>query len=243
MSVAHLLSVTEKLDAPRIFERSVKLSNGDVANDRGLVSMDKRALYPGPRGTLAETCAALGCPDSSALDPHLKQAHSVHFGADGGIGKCYLEFDPRLAPLPNLVFLALKWRGSDVRVNHYTNIAHHAHSDKVMLVDTWVPAGPVRAAMQSCLSLGRAGDPDDEAVVLLVTEVGSARTSVDISVADAGITLSEIAPTINPVFDAFDLNGAEFLRASGADRFGHIAAGTSRAGAPFATLYYGATQL
>jgi len=240
MSVARLLSVTEGLDAPRIFERSIKLHDGHVATDRGLVSLDKRALYPGPRTTLANTCTALGCPDTSALEPHLSRAHSVHFGADGDIGKCYLEFTPDTAPLPHLVFLAIKWRGDDLRVNHYTSITHQPHADKQTLIDTALPEGPVRNTMHTCLTLARDGDPDDEAVVLHVTEVDTARASIDISVADANQTLADTRPLLAPLFTTFDIDADTHLTD---DRFGHIAAGTDRAGLPFATLYYGATQL
>ncbi|MEJ8562133.1 hypothetical protein QTO30_13480 [Yoonia sp. GPGPB17] len=243
MSVSDLLSVTAELDAPRIFERSIKLSDGHLAEDRGLVSMDKRALYPGPRNTLIEVCAALGCPDSSALHPHLKQASAVHFGADGDIGKCYLEFPPDAAPMPHLVFLAIKWRGDDVRLNHYTGIAHKPHSDKKALVDSLIPDGPVQTTTHACLSLARDGDPDNEAVVLHVTEAGSARASIDISVADAQRSISDAATLLNPLFDAFGLDGKAFFKTSGAARFGHIAAGSDRKGAPFATLYYGAKEL
>jgi hypothetical protein len=142
-----------------------------------------------------------------------------------------------------LVFLAMKWRGDDLRCNHYTTIANQPHPHKEELINTRVPAGSVRAAAQACLTIARDGDPDAEAVVLHVTEIGSARESVDISVADAGLTLSDAAPILGPVFDAFDVNGAAFMDAAGSARFGHIAVGTDRSGAPFATLYFGAEQL
>lgn len=243
MTVARLLSVTGDLDAPRIFERSVKLRKGQMAADRGLVSVSKRALYPGPRSTLAETCAALGCPDITPLEPYLKQSHFVHFGADGDIGKCYLEFTPDAAPWPDLVFLALKWRGGDAKLNRYTTIAHSPHREKEALIDALVPDGPVRAVAQACLMLARDGDPNNKAVVLHVTEDGSPRASIDISVADARQTLSDAAALLTPLFNAFDIDGDALLKSEGDARFGHIAVGTDSAGAPFATLYYGATQL
>ena len=238
MSVARLLSVTEMLDAPRIFERSVKVSAGSPSTDRGMVTFDKRALYPGPRTTLAETCAALGCPDSSALDPLLRQAHAIYFGVDGDIGKCYLEFTYKTAPLPGLVFLAIKWRGTEVKVNHYTTIAHQPHSTKEALIDTLIPAGPVHEAMHACLPVARDGTPGNNAVVLHVTEVGTRRASVDINMADVKLTMADAAPLLSPLYNAYgidpDLSDA---------RFGHLAAGTDRNGAPFATFYFGATQI
>jgi hypothetical protein len=243
MGVARLLAVTATLDAPRIFEESVKLSQGVLSEDRGLVSMDRRALYPGPRTTLAEVCATLGCDDCSALVPNLAAAHSVHFGADDGIGKCYLEFAPDTAPTPGLVFLALKWAGLDRRLNHYTSVTHHSHAAKGALLDALVPAGPVRDAMHASLDLARDGDPDGVAVVLHVTETGTSRASVDISVADARLTLGDVASVIAPVFAGFGVDPAPFLDAHGTAQFGHIAAGMDSKGAAFATLYFGARQL
>lgn len=243
MGVADLLAVTATLDAPRIFERSVKLSQGAMSDDRGLVSMGRRALYPAPRTTLAEVCAALGCDDCTALLPHLAAAHSVHFGADDGIGKCYLEFARDTAPAPDLVFLALKWAGTDRRLNHYTSVTHQSHDAKAALVAALVSAGPVHDAMRASLDLARDGDPDGTAVVLHVTETGSPRASVDISVADARLTLADVADLVAPVFMGFGLDPALFLAAHGAARFGHIAAGMDSEGAAFATLYFGARQL
>lgn len=235
MSVARLLSVTATLETQRIFERSIKISSGVPSKERGMVTFDKRDLYPAPRTTLAEICADLGCPDSSALDPYLKQAHAIYFAADGDIGKCYLEFTPQTTPLPDLVFMAIKWRGEDVKVNHYTSIAHKPHSAKEELIDALVPAGPVRDAMRACLPVARDGTPGGEAVVLHVTEEGTRRASVDINMSDVKLTMAQAAPLLSPLYTAYGIK-PNLTDAN----FGHLAAGTDREGAPFATFYYGA---
>jgi hypothetical protein len=243
MSVARLLSVTAGLDAPRIFERSVKLGPGGLSEDRGLVSMDCRALYPAPRTTLTEICTALGCPDPAPLLDHLAAAQAVHFGADGEIGKCYLEFPPDSAPLPDLVFLALKWQGDAVGLSHYKSLARQSHAEKAAMIDTLVIDHVVRAVARRCLDLARDGDPDGTAVVLHVTDPDSRRASIDISVADARRSLAEAASFLEPLFSAFDLDGAAFLQTHGAARFGHLAVGMDRHGGPFATIYFGAQAL
>jgi hypothetical protein len=243
MTVARLLSVTETLGAPRIFERSLKLGQGYTSDGRGLVSMDKRALYPGPLANLIDLCQGLGCDDIGALAPHLSAAKSVHFGADGDIGKCYLEFAPSDAPLENLVFLSLKWRGDDVRVSHYKSVTHLPHPDKINFIDEIVSEPVLSETLKRCLDIARNGDPDGEAVTLHVQEVGSKRASVDISIADAGRTIESMKPIIAPLFDAFGISLDPFIDAEADAKFGHIAAGIDRAGKDFATLYYGAVQI
>ena len=243
MGVARLLSVTETLKAPRIFERSVKLTSGAISTDRGLVSMDKRALYPGPKTTLRETCTALGCSDTTALEPYLSAATAIHFGADEDIGKCYLEFASHNAPEADLVFLALKWKGQTRRINRYSAFTKRPHSEKHDLVRKLVPEPAIATVMLACLDLAREGDPDGEAVVLHVTEEGTNRSSVDVSVADARASLADVAQLLSPLWADKASGLRDILDGNQAARFGHIAAGTDRKGATFVTIYYGAAPL
>lgn len=203
-----------------------------------MVTVDKRALYPAPRTTLAEICTDLGCPDSSALDPFLKQAHAIYFAADSDIGKCYLEFTPQTAPLPDLVFMAIKWRGEDVKVSHYTSIAHKPQRAQEKLIDALVPPGPVCDLMHACLPVARDSTPDGEAVVLHVTEEDTPRASVDINMSDAKLTMAQAGPLLSPLYTAYGIK-PNLTDAN----FGHLAAGTDREGAPFATFYYGAKMI
>ena len=240
MGVARLLSQTETLESPRIFERSIKLSQSGISTDRGLVSLDKSALYPGPKGTMHEMCLALGCPDPSPLDPYLGQASAVHFGADEDIGKCYLEFPRHDRPEDNLVFLALKWKGSDQRLNRYTELAGRSHQEKEAFIDELVPDPTVADVMRRSLALARDGDPDGEAVALYVTEEGTSRASIDISVADAKSSVADAMDVLAPLkaFNGCDVRHVfDGIRG---ERFGHVAAGVDRQGATFVTVYYGA---
>lgn len=243
MGVARLLSVTETLEAPRIYERSFKLTKKGIATDRGLVSMDRRALYPGPKSTLHEICTALGCPDPAPLDPYLRLATAVHFGADGDIGKCYLEFAPQDRPEAGLVFLALKWKGMDHRLNRYNTLEDRSHEEKQQMIRALVPDPVVADVMQRSIDLAASHDPDGRAVVLHVTEDGSRRASLDVSVADAKYTLARATGVLAPLkaFQGCDLR--PFLDEHGDASFGHIAAGVDRNGETFVTVYYGATQL
>ena len=240
--VARLLSVTQTLHAPRIFERSVKLSGRDLSTDRGLVSMDRRAIYPGPKSQLRTICGALGCDDPSALDPFLSQCTAVHFGADEDIGKCYLEFVPDNAPENDLVFLALKWREGQQRLNRYVSLTDLTHAEKQAAIADVITDAVVADAMRQCLDLARDGDPDGKAVLLRVTEDRTDRVSLDISVADAGRTLGQVMDVLRPLLEASG-EAMEWAEAHADASFGHIAAGMDADSQPFVTIYYGAQAL
>ena len=233
-----LIAATEGLGRPRIFERSVKVGAGGIAADRGLVSVP-----PVDAETLARVCADLGAPQTPDFAMLLPHARSVHFGADSEIGKCYLEFAPGTAPESGLVFLAAKWRGNRMALNRYTDISGTAHDAKVALVLAEVPVPDLAPHLAALLDHARAGDPDDEAVVLKVSEEGSARLSFDISVADAGWSVARSRPLIDPLIGAIGQEWCSLPQTAIPDLLGHVAVGQDAAGAPFVTLYHGAREI
>ena len=243
MGVARLLAATAALDAPRVFEKSVKIDRRGISTDRGLVSMDRRAIYPGPKAQLQAICADLGAPDCTVLFPYLSSASAIHFGADGEIGKCYLEFAPADAPEADLVFLALKWHGDDQRLNRYSSVSDLSHTSKRNMIRDLLHDPTVADVMGKCLDLAQDGDPDGNAVVLRVTEEGSTRVSLDISVADAKQTLGDAARLLAPLAAFQGCGLRPWLDENRSARFGHIAAGLDARGEVFVTLYYGAEQL
>lgn len=241
MGVDDLLEVTGRLDISRMFEESVKISARGMSDDRGLISIDKRALYPGPVGTLTDICNALGIDEVAGLTQHLKAAQSVHFGSDGGISKCYLEFAPDRAPDAGLVFLALKAKSGVARQSRYKTMPQQG-------AETWLSdhigiENSLYAAAMSALTLSQSHDPDGLAVVLHVTEDGTTRESIDISVADAGVSLADSANLLSGVFAQFGLTAAAFLTRHGHRQFGHLAVGHDQSGETFATIYFGARPL
>lgn len=232
--------LTGALRGPCIVERSAKITPGALQTDRRLFSFPRRALYPGPRRRLAALVERLGLADPSPVLDALPGAQAVHFGADGPIRKCYLEYAPDTAPQPGLLFLAVKWRDGAVRVDHYFDRSPLTQAAKHALLAQAVPSGPARTCGAEMLALARAGDPDGTAVVLEVVGHGDARRSVDISVADAARTLGALDGTLAPVMGIAGEAGEAFLRAQAGAVLGHFAAGCGPDGTAFATLYYGA---
>lgn len=217
-------------------ERSLKIRSNGLCADRALVSL---LCAPPDADRLARIAASLGAPDLDPLRPHVEQAQAVHFGVDGRIGKCYLEFAPDKAPEGNLLFLALKWDKTATELHFYRNITHLPHAEKAHSMARHLPAALAKAA-GALLNQAREGDPDGEAVVLRVEDRASARLSFDLSLADAGLSVRAAGPLITPTLAALGRDWADLPAATHDALLGHVALGADRAGAPFVTLYYGA---
>ena len=207
-----------RMSLPGLREESVKIDAGGVTRGRFLLSFGRDALRPGPKARLAALAADLGL-DPAPLLPHVGSVCAVHVGAEAdGRAKLYLEFTAGAAPEAGLVYLAVK---HDARLNRYLQ-----ERDPEALLGRAVPEGPMRQTARACLPL--AGG------LLRVEEEGSPRLSLDLNLADAGLTVGDL-PGLEPLLagrgDALsDLRG---------EKLGHFAAGTGRDGQPFATIYYG----
>ena len=236
-AVQRLLAATEGLPCERIFEPSVKLTHTGVASDRGLVSVPRAAVTA---DRIAQICADLGAVQTPGIIAHLPKAQAVHFGADGEIGKLYLEFAPQDAPEQGLVFIAAKWRGPDAAEDRYHTLTCLSRSEMAEEVAQGLSEPAFHAVMSAVLERARMGDPDGEAVVLKVTQQGSARMSYDVSLADGGQALERYFPILTPLFACLGRSSAELPAQARQALLGHIAMGSAKNGAPFATLYYGA---
>ena len=64
--------------------------------------------------------------------------------------------------------------------------------------------------------------------------------SYDVSLADGGQALERYFPILTPLFACLGRSSAELPAQARQALLGHIAMGSAKNGAPFATLYYGA---
>lgn len=224
------------LRGPRMQEPSVKATAGGLQTDRLLVTVPRRALYPGPRTRLARLLAALGAPGGVDLSPLWPGAVAVHFGAEGATRKCYLEFRDT-PPAPGVVFHAVKWRGDRVRTDRYVDRAGAAGAT----IDAAVPHGPARAACHTLMARSAAADPAGRGFLLEVTGQDDARRSVDVNLAHCGLSVGDVADTLAPAIRAAGgAAGGDWVSAHAAAPLGHVAAGLGPDGAPFVTVYFGA---
>ena len=216
-------AVRARLTLPPLREESLKISKDGVVRGRYLLTFSRRALLPGPAARLQGLADDLGL-DASALMPHRSAANAIHVGMEpGNRTKLYLEFPPPDAPTPHLAFLAVK---HDNRVNRYNRIDHLTLDQQTQRLRDVVPDSPARVTALACLA--RAGG------VLQVTEEGSARKSIDIHLADAGMALGDL-PELAGLLDGQndDLSDVRHMT------LGHFACGIGRDGTAFATIYFG----
>lgn len=235
-----LIQATAHLRAERIVEPSLKVSLAGMSSNRGLISMPIGVLGPDRAALLTQLCQLFGATNIAPLLPHLSAACAFHLGVDDGIGKCYLEFLPDQTPEPDLVFLALKWQDGHGATNRYHSMSALPHAAKHQAVAQHLDDPVMARVAAAMLDLARVGDPDDQAMVLRVSEDQSPRLSYDISVADAGQSLAMQRANLEPLLQAFGCAWSELPEGADATLLGHVAFGQARDGASFVTFYFGA---
>ncbi|MGR3572672.1 hypothetical protein [Brevirhabdus sp.] len=240
--LAGLYAALCNIDRPILREYSAKVVDGDLRAGRMLLGFPRHALGPGPSQVLSSLCRQLRAPEAGfdLLAPHQSASCAVHFGfepEDGGaVLKCYLEFAPHAQPAPDLVFLALKWTpdGRYVQSNYWQR-DHLPGAQQDALLDAVLPEGARRDSLRALLA--RCTRPD-LLHLLEVEEPGSPRRSLDVNLSDLEATVGEHAATLIEFLGTSEAVQRYVARHAG-DRLGHLAAGTTRDGRPFATLYHG----
>jgi len=204
-----------------LLARSRKIGARGVSDGRALLTMPRAALLA-PEDP-APLSAVIGTTLPEALMRHWTRAEVVHLGldpADAGAGmvrKLYLEFgeDP---PEPGLAYLAVKAGAADQGLHRYDRLT----DPSPVLRQLDLPAA-LAAALHPLLTTG--GE------VLRVAEVGTARLSLDINLADL-----DPHPALEATLAALV---AHVNRAAAPPRLwpSHVAVGRDRAGEVFITLY------
>ncbi|MEH6519602.1 hypothetical protein [Sulfitobacter sp.] len=243
---ARLRTTLEQVEHPLLCEPSVKVVEGKLVNERYLVSFPRAALGPGPKGKLRQMLIDLDVPPEglARLDRIQSGSRSVHFGYEpdprGALIKCYLEFDVDRRPQPDLTFLAIKWRrGGTFAETLYLDRDELKPKAQDDLLCEVVPEGRVRSAMLRLADLTRI---HMALRFLEVVEPGSPRRSIDINLSESGATLGEHHDLLSDFLGGGD-DVVTYLRSRANDKLGHVAAGTTRDGTPFGTLYHGAHRL
>jgi hypothetical protein len=249
------------------YERSFKVSEGGLLDNRFLLGVGKATLGPQAEEKLIKACSLLGLPGefSDLFRQHLGKANYVHFGFEQSgpaiVYKVYLEFLEYLhaalssgnaVPGPSLLHLGFKWNVSAPRERSLTRYTWHP----------WIPAEEIRRniegmvnqeadrgvgqAAQDLISLALTRIPPRDILYLEVTEDGNPRRSFDINVYRAHLRLAEVYPLLSVLCRrqgvSYDVFHALYDRIKG-KRFGHLAAGTSRYGKNFLTVYYGMEEM
>ncbi len=261
-----LFQFVENLNIEVGFERSFKIVNGVLLNNRYLLGVSKKAVGQRADERLTETCSQMGMPKTllDIFKHYLPQGNYVHFGFEQSekttVYKVYLEFFKAIKKEikkskhragPALLHLGLKWDISDptrqslTRYTWYPWLSSHEILQRVSHILEPERGAAAREAAERLISLALARIPDRDILYLEVTEEGNPRRSFDINVYRANLQLAEIYPLLSMLcrrhsipFDTFHTlyDGIK------TKRFGHLAGGVNREGNSFFTVYYGVEE-
>lgn len=260
MTAADLIRLVEALDAPYGLERSVKITRGNLADDRCLISVGRADFGRNAADRIDAIARVLELPPRFAAEipAALAGADIIHFGYEAGTGahiyKIYFEYAAAVraamassARAPVLVHLAYKWqRGkADAAAAHYTWSPYRTRNELEQKLRDLVPAQDAPRAHRCTLRLvSRVANLADRGELLLleVEEPGNPRRSCDLNVYDAELRMSEVADLLDTAMTDFAIPPARaraVFDPAAARLLGHLSAGLGRDGEEFATIYFG----
>jgi tryptophan halogenase len=261
MPATRLIRLVETLGAPYGLERSVKITQGTLADDRCLITVSRAALGRTPADRLLELGRELHIPQSfaDALPASLRHADVVHFGYEAASGqqvyKIYLEYASQVreamaatSQTPQLVHLAYKWaplRPEGAAVTRYTWVPCRTRNELEAKLRSLLPAREAPRALNCALGLvSRVASFADSGELLLmdVEEDGNPRRSCDLNVYDAALRVHEIADLLGAAMRDFAVpepRSQSLFDRSANKSLGHLSAGVGRDGQEFVTIYFG----
>jgi hypothetical protein len=265
--VGLLLQLVKNLNVEVGFERSFKIVNEVLLDNRFLLGADKKEVGRRADDRLTEMCSLMGMPKTllDVFKHHLPQGHYVHFGFEQNektsVYKVYLEFWEKIKkeiskskhpPGSALLHLGLKWDVSDPAkqsITHYTWYPWISPQEVLQRVTNILHPqtdAPSKQAADELVSLALARIPYRDILYLEVTEEGNPRRSFDINVYRANLQVAEIYPLLSMLcrrhsvpFETFHSLYDGIKR----KRFGHLSGGVDREGNNFFTIYYGVEAL
>jgi hypothetical protein len=248
------------LGVPYFHERSLRLSEGALAANRFLISLDGRSSRRTPGPVLLDLCNRLGMPPSALERARtgIDAARSVHFGFEGDgpvIFKFYLEqaaADAEAAAVRQgesvLLHLAFKWDPDDpsrfVTSRYLWFPKLSGEEIRNRLANVYRDGGDERALRiaQTVLAAtsGRINARDLQ--YLEVEEEGNPRRSFDLNFYDAGLRIRDLHPQLAQMRELFSIRPGQFQAVYDQIRdrtAGHLAGGIHRDGRNFFNVYHG----
>ncbi|MFA6810027.1 MAG: hypothetical protein WCR47_03110 [Desulfoplanes sp.] len=242
------------------FEPSVKLASGKFLENRFVVGIKKQKdtrIFP---SGVRNICQNLQMPAAfyRSFTGDMRHARTLFFGFErkdkNATCKAYSEFgsaiSARTPPSPPVLwYKGYKWNPSDN--------AHHAIS--LYYCTPLVPAReiirripefygeqctiPCRATQAIIALASSKGLAPWDIIFLNVEEKDTSRTSFDVNLYEAELTIHDAWPMIRQVFQYYGIGEAlarGFYNRCGSKTLGHISGGINRDGQSFFTVYFGA---
>jgi hypothetical protein len=249
----------EALPGPYGYEASIKFVGAELFKNRFLITFPKIAVQHG--ADLHGLLRSLSFPQvsSAELEKLLDEGDMLHLGfeqeAQQFLCKLYVEdarkirelwsADATSLPSEIRVHRALKWRsdGGQCIATEYDWLPCRNTEQLVLAVQS-LCADVSTDVLSRLLGLATADVPAEDLQLLRVSEANSPRKSFDLNLYDAQLQVGDIEPLLLRFFEGGGpaTLAAGVLKAVGDRLLGHIAAGVSRGGERFLTVYYGAEQ-
>ena len=255
-----------ELGAPYGHERSFKVSDRALLDDRYLLSLHKSAFGAEPWSGLMRICDALGFPGAclDAVAKHLPAANILHLGFERGADSCvyklYLEFAARVrrdaasataaGNEPLLVHLAFKWDparrdgGTIARYTCQPALSAGQMAARLSAIHGERDSGAPQSFARKLLDTATARMGEGQVFFMEVEEEGNPRRSFDINVYDAALDFAAIGPMMSDIWRHFRIpeeRWRRILAAARAKPLGHLSGGIGRDGKEFLSLYFGVT--
>ena len=258
-----LFQLVKNLDLEVGYERSLKVSQKTLLENRFLLGFSKKSIEQNPHERILDICKGMEMPDAFMEDfgEKLSEANYVHFGFEENertcIYKVYLEFydkiEEEIKKQANesdqfLLHLGYKWDVSDNTkhaLTKYTWYRSLAVEDiLVRLADILDPEKyrkPFEIA-KGILDTGSSKIPHHDILYLEVSEENNPRRSFDINMYRAALELRELHPFLSEMCQHYSISSETFQAIYDQVKtkiFGHLSGGIDREGKDFLTVYYG----
>ncbi len=252
-----LLDITEDL-AKEGLERSFKISNGQIFNNRFLIGINTNDIS---KEKLLDICRQINMPDNFQIEllKNITGANSILFGfeenATSCIYKVYLEYwddlknkiltQPNISE-PTVLYLGYNWDTRDnskAIVTHYTcppQLTINEIIKKIARIYSNYNDQSAFETIKNIINLAATKLVNDSFVYLEVSEDNNPRKSFDLNLYKANLQLSEIHPLLKnrksqpPPTEEFE----QLLNQTRNNPLGHISGGIDRNGHDFLTIYY-----
>jgi hypothetical protein len=258
-----VIEQVDSLDIQYGFERSFKMVEQTLLENRFLLGFKKKRIQGDAHGRILDICRQLGMPERLLVSyrERLPDANYLHFGFEENettcLFKAYLEFYEKFEeqarrhpgpPGPFLMHLGFKWDARDPGRQAITSYVWHpllSVEEIAARVSEILPPrrfGKIsEIAKQIVAFVARILHPHD-ILYLEVTEEDNPRRSFDINMYRANLAVGALVPFLEAACLHYGISLEKFqdlYEGIKTKRFGHISGGIGREGKDFFTVYYG----
>ncbi len=252
--------ILEDLAIPCGYERSFKLSEGNILANRYLLGINTADVT---HQQLIDACHQLEMPAPllEQFQAGLAGANLVFLGFEadsqgGALFKVYLEYwdalqkklqhNPALSE-PHLLHRGFKWKFNKPGKNLITEYQCLPGLSTVNIqqrIESQYPGTVAPKCLQAInhiINLAQRKVPEKKFIYVEVSEPGNSRRSFDLNLYPAGLTVQEIIKPLTDAAALLNLDMGQFdqlMSIVSGKLFGHISAGIGRNGDEYLTIYY-----